>query len=59
MSQYILIDKGGVQSASSIHVRFVNDETVFRFVYRVDGLPIWQSPLTPFKGSEQHACRRS
>jgi HK97 family phage major capsid protein len=51
MSQYILIDKGGVQSASSIHVRFVNDESVFRFVYRVDGLPIWQSPLTPFKGS--------
>ena len=51
MSQYILIDKGGIQSASSIHVRFVNDESVFRFVYRVDGLPIWQSPLTPFKGS--------
>lgn len=51
MSQYILIDKGGMQSASSIHVRFVNDESVFRFVYRVDGLPIWQSALTPFKGS--------
>ena len=51
MSQYILIDKGGIQSASSIHVRFVNDESVFRFVYRVDGLPIWQSPLTPYKGS--------
>lgn len=51
MSQYILIDKGGIQSASSIHVRFVNDESVFRFVYRVDGLPIWQSALTPFKGS--------
>jgi HK97 family phage major capsid protein len=51
MSQYILIDKGGMQSASSIHVRFTNDESVFRFVYRVDGLPIWQSPLTPYKGS--------
>ena len=50
-SQYILIDKGGVQSASSIHVRFVNDESVFRFVYRVDGQPIWNSALTPFKGS--------
>jgi len=50
-SQYILIDKGGIQSASSIHVRFVNDESVFRFVYRVDGQPIWNSALTPFKGS--------
>lgn len=51
LSQYILIDKGGVQSASSIHVRFVNDESVFRFVYRVDGQPIWHSSLTPYKGS--------
>lgn len=51
LSQYVLIEKGGVQSASSIHVRFVNDESVFRFVYRVDGQPIWHSALTPFKGS--------
>lgn len=51
LSQYILIDKGGVQSASSIHVRFVNDESVFRFVYRVDGQPIWHSALTPYTGS--------
>jgi HK97 family phage major capsid protein len=51
LSQYILIDKGGIQSASSIHVRFVNDESVFRFVYRVDGQPIWHSALTPFTGS--------
>jgi len=51
MSQYILADKGGIQSASSIHVRFVNDESVFRFVYRVDGQPIWHSALTPFTGT--------
>lgn len=51
LSQYVLIDKGGIQSASSIHVRFANDESVFRFVYRVDGQPIWHSKLTPFKGS--------
>lgn len=50
-SQYILIDKGGIQSASSIHVRFVYDESVFRFVYRVDGQPLWNATLTPFKGS--------
>lgn len=49
--EYILIDKGAMQSASSIHVRFVYDESVFRFVYRVDGQPLWNSALTPFKGS--------
>jgi HK97 family phage major capsid protein len=49
-SQYTLIDKGGVQSASSIHVRFIFDETVLRFVYRVDGAPEWNAPLTPRSG---------
>ena len=51
MSQYILIDKGSMASASSIHVKFTTDETAFRFVYRVDGQPLWASALTPFKGS--------
>jgi len=50
-SQYVLIDKGSMQSASSIHVKFTTDETAFRFVYRVDGQPLWASALTPFKGS--------
>jgi HK97 family phage major capsid protein len=30
MGEYLLIDKGGMTSASSIHVRFANDETAFR-----------------------------
>jgi HK97 family phage major capsid protein len=47
LSQYIVIDKGDVQSASSMHVRFLYDEMVFRFVYRIDGQPEWNSPLTP------------
>jgi len=51
LSQYILIDKGGVEAASSIHVQFLTDETAFRFVYRVDGQPAWNAPLTPFKGT--------
>lgn len=52
MSQYITIDKGGVDSAVSMHVRFLYDEQVFRFVYRTNGLPSWNSALTPFKGSK-------
>ena len=50
-TQYLMITKGGVQSASSIHVQFTTDETTFRFVYRVDGQPLWNAALTPFKGS--------
>jgi len=50
-SQYIFADKGGMQSASSIHVRFIYDELVLRFVYRCDGQPIWSAALTPYKGS--------
>lgn len=51
IGQYLLIDKGGINAASSIHVRFLYDENVFRFIYRVDGKPIWNKPLTPYKGS--------
>ena len=50
MSQYQTINKGGVQAASSIHVSFTTDETAFRFVYRIDGQPLWDNPLTPKDG---------
>ncbi len=50
-SEYLAIEKGGVQTASSIHVRFIYDESVFRFVYRVDGQPAWNSALTPYQGT--------
>lgn len=51
MSQYYLADKGGVQAASSIHVKFIYDETTFKMTYRVDGQPSWSSAITPFKSS--------
>jgi len=51
LSKYVLADKGGIQTASSIHVRFIYDETTFRFVYRIDGQPRWASARTPYKGS--------
>ena len=50
-SQYITIDKGGLQTASSVHVKFLEDETAFRFTYRNDGQPAWKSALTPYKGA--------
>lgn len=51
LSQYLMIDKGGVKSARSMHVRFVWDEMVFRLTYRVDGQPAWNSPLTTANGA--------
>jgi len=50
-NEYQMIEKGGMQSASSIHVRFVYDETVFRFVYRCDGISKWNATLTPFNST--------
>lgn len=54
-TQYLAIDKGPTQTASSIHVRFVYDETVFRFVYRFNGQPKWRTPRTPYKGSNSQS----
>ncbi len=54
LSQYIMIDKGSMQSASSIHVNFTTDQTAFRFVYRCDGQPLWSTYLTPYKGSTSY-----
>ena len=51
-SQYTLISKGDVQSASSIHVQFVTDETAFRFVYRVDGEPSWAAGVTQYASTD-------
>jgi len=51
-SQYLIGEKGGgVNMASSIHVRFIYDEVAFRFVMRYDGQPWWLSTLTPKAGS--------
>ena len=49
-SQYTLVDKNGVQAATSMHVAFLTDESVFRITYRVDGKPMWSVPISPFKG---------
>ena len=48
---YEFIDKGTPQFDSSIHVRFLNDEETFRAIYRLDGQPLHNVKLTPFKGT--------
>jgi HK97 family phage major capsid protein len=52
LSQYRVIRKAtGVQQDSSIHVRFLQDETTFRALYRIDGQPLPRSAITPKNGA--------
>jgi len=50
-AQYQAIDKGSMKQDYSIHVRFIYDEGVFRFVYRFDGQPKLANAITPYKGT--------
>lgn len=54
-SQYMIVDKGGLKSDMSIHVRFQYNESAFRFILRIDGQPLWYSPLTPANGSNSQS----
>lgn len=51
LGMYTLIDKGGVQFATSMHVAFDTDEMRFRITYRVDGQPMLPAPITPYQGT--------
>jgi len=51
LSEYLLIRKGALETAESIHVRFLYGENTFRFTYRINGAPAWKTSLTPYKGS--------
>ncbi len=50
-TMYLLATKGVPQMASSMHVRFLYDEMTFRITYRLDGQPVMNSPITPYKGA--------
>jgi HK97 family phage major capsid protein len=48
---YAAISKGGIQSAMSMHVRFVYGEDCLRWMFRFDGRPLDDVALTPANGS--------
>jgi len=52
LDQYCIIEKDGLEATQSIHVRFVYDESCFKFIVRNNGAPLWKSTLTPFKGAQ-------
>jgi HK97 family phage major capsid protein len=49
MSQYAIVESA-LKTALSLDVRFITDEGAFRFVWRVDGKPLWASPISSFNG---------
>jgi HK97 family phage major capsid protein len=51
MSEYFVIEKGGLEGATSMHVRFINHEQTFRWQLSVNGQPKWKSALTPANGT--------
>ena len=51
LSYYVVGDRQGMTMSASPHVRFTNDETVWRFIQRLDGRPWIESALTPRQGS--------
>jgi HK97 family phage major capsid protein len=51
LSGYRTITKsGGIQTDTSMHLYFDANATAFRFIFRMDGQPIMQAPITPPTG---------
>ena len=57
MSEYIIIEKAGagLKSSASVHVRFLYDEMTYKFTYRIDGQPIWDSTITAFNSGVERS----
>lgn len=53
LSQMLSISKGGLQEDTSIHVEFLRGLTAYRFIERCDARPLYNAPLTPYKGTNK------
>ena len=51
MDEYLLAEKGTLEQATSIHVKFESAEQGFRFILRTNGHPLLRSSITPLKGN--------
>lgn len=53
LREYVVITKAneGLRYDTSMHVRFLNNEMAFRWVFRINGQPTWRTKLTPYKGT--------
>jgi HK97 family phage major capsid protein len=51
LSYYLIGDRQQIQTASSPHYKFANDQTAFRIISRVDGRPWLNASIAPHSGS--------
>src|SRR4029078_9610347 len=51
MKEYVVITKGGIDCAESMHVYFKTGENAFRWIARNNGQPKAKSAITPYKGA--------
>jgi len=49
-AEFLFTQKDSIETAISLHVKFLTDEQAFRFTWRVDGQPMWHLPVTPATG---------
>ncbi len=52
--QYRTIDQGGIETLTSMHVRFLTREQTFQFVAMVNGQPKWRKALTPANATDSN-----
>jgi HK97 family phage major capsid protein len=50
LSYYLIGDRQQMTAASSTEYKFGNDQTAYRIIQRVDGMPWLKSPITPANG---------
>ena len=56
LAEYILIRKGGVQTAQSMHVQFLTAEMCFRFTFRANGMTKANKPLKIKNSANQRSA---
>jgi HK97 family phage major capsid protein len=48
---YQVVFKGQTRTDVSMHARYSSDEAAIRFTFRMDGKPLWNKPMVPYKGT--------
>ena len=56
LNQYFLVEKEGLQTATSMHVEFLTDQMTFRWTMEINGQPKYNEKITPKKGSNTYSA---
>lgn len=56
LDEYVLVDKGGPDSSWNPYIYWDHNQQGFKMTWRVDGNPLWNAPLTPFKGANSKSA---